>query len=67
MARAVAADGRDMLGITGFCSTTRSSRDMVDLEAIHPFEGTETRQTLIVGRAITAIRTFASADLQQAA
>jgi hypothetical protein len=26
---------------------------MVDMEAIHTFEGTETMQTLIVGRAIT--------------
>ena len=29
-------------------------RHMVDLEAIHTFEGTETMQTLIAGRAITA-------------
>jgi glutaryl-CoA dehydrogenase len=28
---------------------------MVDMEAIHTFEGTETMQTLIVGRAITGI------------
>jgi hypothetical protein len=27
---------------------------MVDLEAIHTFEGTETIQTLIVGRGISA-------------
>jgi alkylation response protein AidB-like acyl-CoA dehydrogenase len=33
-------------------------RHMVDLEAIHTFEGTETMQTLIVGRAITGIGAF---------
>jgi glutaryl-CoA dehydrogenase len=32
---------------------------MVDLEAIHTFEGTETIQTLIVGRDITAASAFA--------
>ena len=31
---------------------------MVDMEAIHTFEGTETMQTLIVGRAITGIGAF---------
>ena len=30
-----------------------------DLEAIHTFEGTETMQTLIVGRDITGISAFA--------
>jgi len=33
-------------------------RHMVDLEAIHTFEGTETMQTLIVGREITGIGAF---------
>jgi glutaryl-CoA dehydrogenase len=32
---------------------------MVDLEAIHTFEGTETIQALIVGRDITGISAFA--------
>jgi glutaryl-CoA dehydrogenase len=30
-------------------------RRMVHIEAIHTFEGTETMQTLIVGRAITGL------------
>ena len=34
-------------------------RHMTDLGAIHTFEGTETMQTLIVGRAITGIGAFA--------
>ncbi len=33
-------------------------RHMVDMEAIRTFEGTETMQTLIVGRAITGIGAF---------
>jgi len=33
-------------------------RHMVDMEAIHTFESTETMQTLIVGRAITGIGAF---------
>jgi hypothetical protein len=33
-------------------------RHMVDLEAIHTFEGTETMQALIVGRAITGLGAF---------
>ena len=34
-------------------------RHVADLEAIHTFEGTETMQTLIVGRDITGIGAFA--------
>jgi len=32
--------------------------ELADLEAIHTFEGTETTQTLIVGRTITGIGAF---------
>ena len=37
----------------------RPARMEVDLEAIHTFEGTETMQTLIVGRDITGVGAFA--------
>jgi glutaryl-CoA dehydrogenase len=33
-------------------------RHLADLEAVHTFEGTETMQTLIVGRDITGISAF---------
>jgi hypothetical protein len=33
-------------------------RHMADIEAIHTFEGTETNQTLIVGRDITGVSAF---------
>ena len=57
-ARALAADARDMLGGNGILLDYQVMRHMVDLEAIHTFEGTETMQTLIVGRAITGIGAF---------
>jgi glutaryl-CoA dehydrogenase len=31
---------------------------MADIEAVHTFEGTETLQTLIVGRDITGVSAF---------
>jgi glutaryl-CoA dehydrogenase len=58
-ARALAADARDMLGGNGILLGNQVIRHMADLEAIHTFEGTETIQTLIVGRDITGIAAFA--------
>ncbi len=58
-ARAIAADARDMLGGNGILLDNHAIRHMADLEAIHTFEGTETMQTLIVGRDITGISAFA--------
>ncbi|HEY3979788.1 MAG TPA: acyl-CoA dehydrogenase family protein [Streptosporangiaceae bacterium] len=57
-ARAIAAEARDMLGGNGILLDYQVMRHMVDLEAIHTFEGTETMQTLIVGRAITGVGAF---------
>jgi len=57
-ARLIAADARDMLGGNGILLDHHVIRHMVDLEAIHTFEGTETIQTLIVGRDITGIGAF---------
>jgi glutaryl-CoA dehydrogenase len=57
-ARAIAAEARDMLGGNGILLDYQVMRHMVDLEAIHTFEGTETMQTLIVGREITGIGAF---------
>jgi glutaryl-CoA dehydrogenase len=58
-ARAIAAEARDMLGGNGILLDYQVMRHMADLEAIHTFEGTETMQTLIVGRDITGIGAFA--------
>jgi glutaryl-CoA dehydrogenase len=57
-ARRLAADARDMLGGNGILLDHHVIRHMADLEAIHTFEGTETIQTLIVGRDITGIGAF---------
>ena len=57
-ARTIAADARDMLGGNGILLDYQIARHMADLEAIHTFEGTDTMQTLIVGRAITGIGAF---------
>jgi glutaryl-CoA dehydrogenase len=58
-ARVIAADARDMLGGNGILLDNHAIRHMADLEAIHTFEGTETMQSLIVGRDITGISAFA--------
>ena len=57
-ARLIAADARDMLGGNGILLDHHVIRHMADLEAIHTFEGTDTIQTLIVGRDITGIAAF---------
>ncbi len=58
-ARLLVADARDMLGGNGILLDHNVIRHMADLEAIHTFEGTETMQTLIVGRDITGVGAFA--------
>jgi glutaryl-CoA dehydrogenase len=57
-ARAIAADARNMLGGNRILLDYQVAWHMADPEAIHTFEGTETTQTLIVGRAITGIGVF---------
>jgi glutaryl-CoA dehydrogenase len=58
-ARTVIADARDMLGGNGVLLENHVIRHMGDIEVIHTYEGTETMQTLIVGRDITGIGAFA--------
>jgi glutaryl-CoA dehydrogenase len=57
-ARQVCAEARDMLGGNGILLDNHVIRHMADIEAIHTYEGTETMQTLIVGRDITGIGAF---------
>ena len=57
-ARAVIADARDLLGGNGILLSNHVIRHMGDLEVIHTYEGTETMQTLIVGRDITGVGAF---------
>ncbi|HYU02945.1 MAG TPA: acyl-CoA dehydrogenase family protein [Jatrophihabitantaceae bacterium] len=58
-ARRVLAEARDLLGGNGILLDYHVIRHMADVEAVHTFEGTETIQTLIVGRDITGLSAFA--------
>jgi len=58
-ARKVCAEARDMLGGNGILLENHVIRHMADIEAIHTYEGTETMQSLIVGRDITGLGAFA--------
>jgi glutaryl-CoA dehydrogenase len=58
-ARWVIAEARDLLGGNGVLLENHVIRHMGDIEVIHTFEGTETMQTLIVGRDITGVGAFA--------
>ncbi len=57
-ARAVLAEARDLLGGNGILLDYHVIRHMADIEAVHTFEGTETIQSLIVGRDITGTSAF---------
>ena len=58
-ARQVIAEARDLLGGNGLLLENHVIRHMSDIEVIHTYEGTETMQTLIVGRDITGVGAFA--------
>ncbi|TCK27009.1 acyl-CoA dehydrogenase family protein [Pseudonocardia endophytica] len=57
-ARKILSEARDMLGGNGILLEHHVVRHWADIEAIHTFEGTETMQTLIVGRDITGESAF---------
>jgi glutaryl-CoA dehydrogenase len=58
-ARQVILEARDLLGGNGILLDFHVMRHMADIEAIHTYEGTETIQTLIVGRDLTGVGAFA--------
>ncbi|MCF7551505.1 acyl-CoA dehydrogenase family protein [Pseudonocardia sp. WMMC193] len=58
-ARRILSTARDMLGGNGILLEHHVARHWADIEAIHTFEGTETMQTLIVGKDVTGIGAFA--------
>jgi glutaryl-CoA dehydrogenase len=57
-ARQVLSAARDLLGGNGILLDYHVMRHMADIESIHTYEGTETIQTLIVGRDITGVGAF---------
>lgn len=57
-AREILAEARDAMGGNGILLNNHVIRHMADIESVHTFEGTETVQTLIVGRDITGVSAF---------
>ncbi|KQB86952.1 acyl-CoA dehydrogenase family protein [Corynebacterium lowii] len=57
-ARSVAATARDMLGGVGILLENDIIRHMCDIEALHTYEGTDTIQSLIVGKTITGVSAY---------
>jgi glutaryl-CoA dehydrogenase len=58
MAREVVAEAREMLGGNGILLEYHIARHHADIEAVFTYEGTDTIQSLIVGREITGERAF---------
>lgn len=58
-ARQIALVARDMLGGNGILLQNKVARHMADTEAIHTYEGTESVQSLIIGRDLTGFSAFA--------
>jgi glutaryl-CoA dehydrogenase len=57
-AREVIASARDLLGGNGILLDHHVMRHYTDIEAIYTYEGTDSIQTLIVGRDITGVSAF---------
>jgi glutaryl-CoA dehydrogenase len=57
-ARQICLEARDLLGGNGILLENHVMRHLMDVEAIHTYEGTETIQTLLVGRDITGVGAF---------
>ncbi|MBC7442711.1 MAG: acyl-CoA dehydrogenase family protein [Ramlibacter sp.] len=57
-AREIAAIARDMLGGNGILLENHVIRHLADIESIHTYEGTESVQSLLIGRDLTGISAF---------
>lgn len=57
-ARRVASDARDMLGGVGILLENHIARHFADIEAMHTYEGTDTVQSLIMGKKITGFSAY---------
>jgi glutaryl-CoA dehydrogenase len=57
-ARQVCLDARDVLGGNGILLEHHIARHLTDMEVVHTYEGTDSIQSLIVGRDITGIPAF---------
>ena len=57
-AKQVCADARDVMGGNGVLLEYHVARHLSDMEIVYTYEGTDTVQSLIVGREITGISAF---------
>ena len=57
-ARRVVADARDIFGGNGILLENHVARHQADMEAVFTYEGTDSIQSLIVGREITGLSAF---------
>ncbi|MDN6639117.1 MAG: acyl-CoA dehydrogenase, partial [Yaniella sp.] len=57
-ALAVCREARDMMGGNGLLLENHVARHLTDMEVISTYEGTDSMQALIVGRAITGTSAF---------
>jgi glutaryl-CoA dehydrogenase len=57
-ARRIVADARDILGGNGILYEYHVARHWADMEAVYTYEGTDSINSLIVGRWITGLRAF---------
>jgi glutaryl-CoA dehydrogenase len=57
-ARQIVADARELLGGNGILLDYHVARHQADMEATFTYEGTDTIQSLIVGREITGVQAF---------
>ncbi len=58
-ARSLASLARDMLGGNGILLENHVIRHLADIESIHTYEGTESIQSLLIGRDLTGVSAFA--------
>jgi glutaryl-CoA dehydrogenase len=58
-ARWICLEARDILGGNGLLLDFHVARHMTDMEVVHTYEGTDSIQSLIIGRDITGLSAFA--------
>ena len=58
-ARWICSEARDILGGNGLLLDFHVARHMTDMEVVHTYEGTDSIQSLIIGRDVTGISAFA--------
>lgn len=58
-ARWICSEARDILGGNGLLLDFHVARHLTDMEVVHTYEGTDSIQSLLIGRAATGISAFA--------